>query len=842
MESQKKPVFKSTIFIIGISLVVLSALIFLLPVSDLIDSRQDRFFEIFVVNFVIAVLYMVILITNGLIKLRFRFFKSNIEYTLIFLVLTMISAFSLNREVAVFQQSVNWLCVLLVVQCITLLAFSFVSILPEIVKHVLYFFLGAGSILYLYFTIYLFPLYAFGLLAALFFGMSLHVFVPFLFLVFTIVLIRKVIKENRYAWVTLLSGAVVPLLLFIVFLIQWIQLKNEINYAVNKSLVTERNLPEWISISQQIEKSDVAEKMIKSDLVYSTPAKGDFFNWRANAGLFDEVKKHDPFVMTASFISGSPDIELNDRIKILKSIYDSRHQAQERLWEGEDLTTTNIISNVKIFPEYRMAYTEKTLSVKNNNTTGRNVQQEAIYTFHLPEGGVVTSLSLWINGREEKAILTAKSKADSAYKTIVGVQRRDPSLIHWQEGNTVSVRVFPCTPDENRRFKVGITAPLKKLANDLIYQNIYFDGPSGNGSTETIQLQFNVAPENIDFPFDFDETGNNTFVSEDSYASYWEIGMKAPALSANPFTFDSCSYKMRDYLRVFERFDPTTIYIDLNKSWEKNEFMNLWSAFKSKTVYVYQDQLVKVNEGNADALFESLSRNNFSLFPFYEINDSGNSLVVSKSTEASPNLRDVERSRFSERLKKYLKEEKQIRFFNISEEVSPYLKTLKELRVFNYDKGSVQDIINLAEKKQFVKNPENDSVVLIENAGIVIQKLQQQVATTTQAPDHLLRLFAYNDIMRKVGPLYFDDNFISEDIVQEAQKAYVVSPVSSLIVLETQEDYDRFDIKKSKNSLQNASLKSSGSVPEPHEWLLIILVASIVIYYSAKSWFARQTA
>jgi len=62
----------------------------------------------------------------------------------------------------------------------------------------------------------------------------------------------------------------------------------------------------------------------------------------------------------------------------------------------------------------------------------------------------------------------------------------------------------------------------------------------------------------------------------------------------------------------------------------------------------------------------------------------------------------------------------------------------------------------------------------------------------------------------------------------------VVTPISSLIVLETQKDYDRFDIKKSKNSLDNASIGNSGSIPEPHEWLLIVLVFGMLVWFYVR--------
>jgi XrtN system VIT domain protein len=84
--------------------------------------------------------------------------------------------------------------------------------------------------------------------------------------------------------------------------------------------------------------------------------------------------------------------------------------------------------------------------------------------------------------------------------------------------------------------------------------------------------------------------------------------------------------------------------------------------------------------------------------------------------------------------------------------------------------------------------------------------------------------------MKKVSCEYFKDDFIKPDVIRLAEKANIVTPVSSLIVLETQQDYERFGIEESKNSLKNASMKASGAVPEPHEWLMILLTAATVIY------------
>jgi hypothetical protein len=59
-------------------------------------------------------------------------------------------------------------------------------------------------------------------------------------------------------------------------------------------------------------------------------------------------------------------------------------------------------------------------------------------------------------------------------------------------------------------------------------------------------------------------------------------------------------------------------------------------------------------------------------------------------------------------------------------------------------------------------------------------------------------------------------------------------------VLETQKDYDRFNIENSKNSLQNASLQSKGAVPEPHEWALIIIAVLVILTIKFKPAFKKS--
>ena len=97
-----------------------------------------------------------------------------------------------------------------------------------------------------------------------------------------------------------------------------------------------------------------------------------------------------------------------------------------------------------------------------------------------------------------------------------------------------------------------------------------------------------------------------------------------------------------------------------------------------------------------------------------------------------------------------------------------------------------------------------------------------------------MRLFAYNQIMQKLGSSGLTKAYTDSTLVDEAHEAYVVSPVSSLVVLEKQADYDRFNIKDNGKSLKNASLKNNGAVPEPGEWAMIIIIAAVFVLFMFK--------
>jgi XrtN system VIT domain protein len=851
MKTIKENILRNTTLLVGVGLTIFSLIIFLIPDFLHQNKTDGGYFGVFMLNYFISVIYFIVIWVRESKEFRFKLIFSKIEYGFIHLNLCLISAFSLNREIPVFERSVNWLQILLVIQGFVLFMSFIKDGFPKIILFFYWTCLGIIFSLFFYFTCFLIPLFGIGVALSFVLGISLHALIP---LFFVVTLVLYLFRRDNLSKLSI-SGFTMGLFISLTFagynVYQWGKINNVIQKAMDHALMDSGNdLPEWVSIAENLPKNNLTEKVLKTGLVYSmAPEAGNLDFFKIPQRSFDETGKHDPFVMLSTFIYGQPNITSENKIKILETMYDSRHKTQERLWNGDDLETRHVVSNIRLYPSLRIAYTEKIITIKNerpinrrsplNEFNSNSEAQEAIYTFHLPEGSVVTSLSLWIKGKECPGILSDKNKADSAYRTIVGVEQHDPSLVRWQEGNTVTVRVFPCSPDEDRMFKIGITTPLELDGNTLKYKDIFFDGPVTSNADESAKIYLMEHLDNIKISEDFEKETIDSWLYSGIYNSDLNIEFPVCKISENHFAFDGNTYSIKEYKKEYEKFIPENIYLDLNQNWTTNEFEQIRQLFKNYNVYVYYNKLVRLNDGNSNELFKALVKTNYTIFPVYKINDPEKSLFITKGGQNTPNVRDLGVCDFALNLKSYLLNNPKLRVFSLDNQLSPYLKTLKETRSFIYDGGSLMELDNLFKKQEFVKQTESSEQVVVNSAGIEIVKSKGSI--NSNAPDHIMRLFAYNHIMSRIGTNYFNENFTDTSLVKEAHQAYVVSPLTNLIVLESQQDYKRFDIKDDGASLKNASMKSSGAVPEPHEWALIIIIILFSGYLVKKKKQAVKT-
>lgn len=103
-----------------------------------------------------------------------------------------------------------------------------------------------------------------------------------------------------------------------------------------------------------------------------------------------------------------------------------------------------------------VGYLEWTMEFRNDGPT----QEEARGVIQLPAGGVVSRLTLWINGEEREAAFGGRGAVREAYQKVVQ-RRRDPVLVTTAGPDQVLFQCFPIQPDGGTmQFRVGISFPL----------------------------------------------------------------------------------------------------------------------------------------------------------------------------------------------------------------------------------------------------------------------------------------------------------------------------------------------------------------------------------------------
>lgn len=221
------------------------------------------------------------------------------------------------------------------------------------------------------------------------------------------------------------------------------------------------------------------------------------------------------------------------------------------------------------------------------------------------------------------------------------------------------------------------------------------------------------------------------------------------------------------------------------------------------------------------------------MFPFFKLPDVS-VLVVTKTAAHTPALKQLQESGAYKALKARAAAEVRPALYLLGDRPDLYLRSLRELRQFRYDHGSMQRLSELMQAGLYAADEENDHRIVLHDAQLLIE--QGPCTNSEQAPDHLMRLYYYNQLMRQGGPaLLANDSAVDSSWLAMAEQAHMVSPVSSLLVLETKADYERFDLKKDQQGLDNAKLQSTGAVPEPHEWAMIVLLCLVLLgYYRLK--------
>ena len=92
---------------------------------------------------------------------------------------------------------------------------------------------------------------------------------------------------------------------------------------------------------------------------------------------------------------------------------------------------------------------------------------EGTYLFPLPQGAVVSQLTMWVDGQPIEAKILPKEEARQIYDDIVR-QLRDPALLEYVGSSAIQANVFPIPPHNERRIEI-VYSQVLNAENGLVH-------------------------------------------------------------------------------------------------------------------------------------------------------------------------------------------------------------------------------------------------------------------------------------------------------------------------------------------------------------------------------------
>ncbi|TCC93739.1 DUF2135 domain-containing protein [Pedobacter frigiditerrae] len=175
--------------------------------------------------------------------------------------------------------------------------------------------------------------------------------------------------------------------------------------------------------------------------------------------------------------------------------------------------------NVDVQITGNIAKTVMTMTFYNNS----NRVLEGELTFPMPEGVTISRYALDINGKMREAVPVEKAKATEVFESIEH-RRVDPGLLEKVEGNNFRTRIYPMPAKGTRTIIVGYEEELKfDKSNVLLYHlPLDYNQAIANFTLKTTVFESLVKPELLEQPdgsFSFKNVGN-TYLAEMKKTNY----------------------------------------------------------------------------------------------------------------------------------------------------------------------------------------------------------------------------------------------------------------------------------------------------------------------------------
>jgi hypothetical protein len=524
-------------------------------------------------------------------------------------------------------------------------------------------------------------------------------------------------------------------------------------------------------------------------------------------------------------------------------------------------------------PDAALGYLEWTMVFKNTSS----IQQEASAQLALPPGGVVSRLTLWVDGEEREAAFAERGKVQAAYDSVVRT-RRDPVLVTTNGGDVVNVQCFPVQPNGEMKIRLGVSAPMQiemmnATANGAARSEAKSEAKSGAQSEAWMRLPYFIGRN---FRMD-DNVTHSVWIESKRPLESSSNNLKPEHPSANLFAVRGALARA-EVAKAFPAVRAVRSAL-VNEAWTRDPFGKTGEVITQRiepkpsitpmrAVFVIdgsapmRDQAASI----ADAMAKMPERGEFSLLvasdevvelaltrPATQANaaEAAGALKQFDFRGGQDNLPALSRaweiaSQNPDSVIVWIHEPVPMLFSSVDELRQRWERRPSGGRLFDLQTrrganliaenlsgvAAVNRIMRMGDASQemgrlfsrFSGGSQQFMVTRAKLAGVRLAPSSKSKETSK----HLARLWAFDEVanLARLG-----DDESSDAAMKLASSYQLVTPLTGAVVLETREQYQRAGLEPVKSG-------TVPTIPEPEEWLLT-LSALLILFWTL---FRRRSA
>ena len=493
----------------------------------------------------------------------------------------------------------------------------------------------------------------------------------------------------------------------------------------------------------------------------------------------------------------------------------------------------------KVDADGGVGYMEWTLVFRNDS----DVQREARAEVQLPPGGVVSRLTLWVNGEEREAAFAGRSQVKQAYQKVAIQQRRDPVLVTTAGRDRVLVQCFPVPPNKGEmKIRFGITLPLvledethaKVVMPHFIFKN--FNIPPDVKHAVLVHAKTPMWPysevfmpsrEQDDFSTggtidDATLSSSSSTITVNRYGSkeMWSKDPFNPGFTITQSVTEHTPAHLRRIVFVIDTSESMRDHIEGIRT----AIRTLPSDFDVKLVLADADDLTAnatIAGDDAEAIVTTLQRATLA-------GGADNMPALLKGWDLAaqtPGINAIVWIHSPQRLLLTPADELRRRW-----DQRPYGPMLYSFQTTGGADEIAKKLDGIYEVKPVARTGgiENDLRVLFAQLTGHVKTLELVRSSKkldkrpggVETSDHLARLWANDEVARILAPR---DESLTDEATTLAARYQLVTPVSGAVVLETAEQYRAAD-------LQPVDAGTVPTIPEPEMVALLIVAGAFLIW------------